>query len=68
MSEIPLAPVERILKNAGAKRVSRGAVEEFAKVIEDLARDLATEATILAKHAGRRTITDADIRLAKKRI
>lgn len=63
----PLAPFERILKKAGAKRVSKGAMEEFAKVMEDKLLQVATEAVTLAKHAGRKTILGEDIRLAKKK-
>lgn len=63
----PLAPFERILKKAGAKRVSKAAMEEFAKVMEDKLLQVATEAVTLAKHAGRKTILGEDIRLAKKK-
>lgn len=34
MTELPLAPLKRILKNAGATRISDEAVEELAKVLE----------------------------------
>ncbi|MEM5809519.1 MAG: histone family protein [Candidatus Aenigmatarchaeota archaeon] len=67
MMTFPLAPFERILKKAGAKRVSKGAMEEFAKVMEDKLLQVATEAVTLAKHAGRKTILGEDIRLAKKK-
>ena len=64
---LPLAPFERILKDAGAKRVSKTAMKEFAVVTEDMADDIARDAVRFAKHAGRKTIVGEDIRLAKKK-
>ena len=68
MTELPAAPFERILKKVGAKRVSQEAMEEFAKVMEEKMIKVAEEATLLAKHAGRKTITDEDIRMARRKI
>lgn len=65
---LPLAPLERLLRKAGAKRVSKSALVEFSHVIVDYAHNLSAEAAILAKHAGRKTIIGADVRLAKKKI
>ncbi|MCD6399010.1 MAG: histone family protein [Candidatus Aenigmarchaeota archaeon] len=67
MAELPLAPVERILKKAGAPRVSRKAAEEFAMVLEEVASELAAECSALAKHAGRKTVLAKDVKLAKKK-
>ena len=67
MPELPLAPVERILRKQGAKRVSKSGVEEFAKVLEDVTADLASEAAALAKHAGRKTVIAEDVKLAKRK-
>lgn len=67
MSELPLAPIERILKKAGAPRVSKEACEEFAGVIEEIAFELAAETAALAKHAGRKTVLAKDVKLAKKK-
>jgi histone H3/H4 len=64
---LPLAPFERILKDAGAKRVSKSAMKEFAMVTEEIADDLARDAVKFAKHAGRKTIVGEDIRLAKRK-
>ncbi len=66
--ELPLAPLERVLRKAGAKRVSKKAVKEFANVIADYAYSLSTEASALAKHAGRKTIIDKDVRMARRRM
>lgn len=67
MPELPLAPVDRIIRNQGAKRVSEEAVEEFAEVLEDIAGDLAAESAALASHAGRKTVKAKDVRLAGKK-
>ncbi|MFP4045978.1 MAG: histone family protein [Candidatus Aenigmatarchaeota archaeon] len=64
MSELPLAPVERIIRQQGAKRVSEESVKAFAEVLEDIAADLAAESSALAKHAGRKTVKAEDVRLA----
>ncbi len=66
--ELPLAPLERLLRNSGSKRVSKEAVKEFAAVISDYAFDLSAEAAILAKHAGRKTIIDSDVRMARRKM
>ncbi len=65
---LPLAPVERIIRNAGADRVSEGAGIELAKVLEDFGIEVAREAIDLARHAGRTTVKEEDIRLAVSRI
>ena len=65
---LPVLPFERILKKAGARRVSQDALEEFATIMEEKLYAIAKEAGILAKHAGRKTIIAEDVRIAKRRI
>lgn len=67
MGELPKMPFERILKKAGAKRVSQDSLEEFATVMGDRLTKIAAEALALAKHAGRKTITAEDVRIAKRK-
>lgn len=67
MVEIPVATVDRIMRKAGAKRVSEEAAKAMAELIEEKALEIAAEAIKLAEHAGRKTVRDVDIRLAAKR-
>lgn len=66
MSELPIAAVDRIIRKAGARRVSESAAKELAEVLEERALEIASEASEYAEHAGRKTVRDSDIRLAAK--
>ena len=61
-----IAPVKRLIEKAGGKRVSRGAAVELAKYLEKRAKDVASEAAELAKHSGRSTVMNRDVRMALK--
>lgn len=65
--EIPQATADRLIRKAGAKRVSEDAAKALAEVLEEYALSVASEAVRLAAHAGRRTVRDEDIRLASRR-
>ena len=65
---LPLAPVERVIRKAGADRVSESAGIELAKVLEEYGIEISREAITLAKHAHRTTVKDEDIRLAVARL
>lgn len=64
MTELPLAPVKRIIQKAGGRRISDEAVVELANVMEEYGEEVAEVATKFANHAGRKTVTAADIKLA----
>ncbi|RLE79253.1 MAG: histone [Thermoprotei archaeon] len=68
MPEIPLAPIDRIIHKAGAERVSNNAALVLRDVLEAIAYEIAKEAIELAKHAGRRTVTEEDVKLAARRL
>lgn len=63
---IPKSVCARILKNAGAKRVSDKASEALAEILEDVAKTIGKKADDNSKHARRKTIRDVDIKLAIK--
>ena len=63
--ELPLAPVERLIKKAGAERVSESAARELATVLQERAAMISSKAVKLAKHAGRVTVTEDDIKMAR---
>ena len=66
MGELPLAAVDRIIRKAGGIRVSEEAVAILSEILEEKGVSVARDAAVFAKHANRKTITDADIRLAVK--
>ncbi|MEM3400005.1 MAG: NFYB/HAP3 family transcription factor subunit [Candidatus Micrarchaeia archaeon] len=66
MPELPTATVERLIRQAGAERVSESAAVELAQILEAKAKEIAAKAIVLSKHAGRKTVTAEDIRLASK--
>lgn len=63
---IPLAAMEKVIKNAGAERVSDGAKATLKAVLEEIGEEIATNAVKLAAHAGRKTVKSGDIKLASK--
>ena len=66
MTDLPIAPVGRILKNNGAQRISDDAKIALAEALEEYGKQLSKQAIRLAHHTGRKTITGEDIKLALK--
>ena len=65
-STIPKASVARILMKAGAKRVSADGAETFTDILTEIAAKISSKAAQIAKHAGRKTVHEGDVKLAVK--
>ncbi|MFH1399671.1 MAG: histone [Candidatus Woesearchaeota archaeon] len=63
---IPLAAMEKIMKKAGAERVSDKAKMALKTVLEEKADIISAQAVKLAMHAGRKTVKAGDVKLAAK--
>lgn len=63
---ISLNAMDKIMREAGGLRISNDAKAALAEVLEDKALSISAEAKKLAEHAGRKTITEKDIRMAVK--
>lgn len=58
--------MDKVLRQAGALRVSESAKHALAEALEDYALNLSREAKKYAEHSGRKTVTEKDIKLAAK--
>lgn len=63
---LPAAAMEKLLKKAGAERVSDDAKDKFREYLEEIAQEFGEKAVRMAKHAGRKTVKASDITEAVK--
>ena len=66
MTILPTATVERLIRSAGAHRVSEGAAVELAEALDEIGKNISKDAITLAEHDKRTTIKAEDIKLAVK--
>jgi DNA-binding protein len=57
----------KLLKRAGAHRVSIDAKEALQEALEEHADELCAKAVTYSEHAGRRTVLGSDVKLAAKK-
>ncbi len=65
-SEFGLSAIYRILKKAGADRVSDESANELRRILEEIGTSIAKSAVEMSTHAGRKTIKAEDVRLAAR--
>lgn len=68
MAKIPRKLIERLVKEFGAKRVSKEAKESIAENIIEHLRDITELAVKNSRHLGRKLITKDDIDFAIKKL
>lgn len=66
--DLPLALMARVIKNAGAGRVSEDAKLALAQILEDIAREVSKRAVSIADRSGRKTLRADDVRLAVREV
>jgi histone H3/H4 len=66
--EIKVAPMHKLIKRAGADRVSEESAIALGKALEELGLKVAREALDYAKHAGRKTVKARDIEIAAQKV
>lgn len=64
MAELPIAVVIRMIRDAGAERVSEDAGMALRDVLEAKADEIVKKAINLSKHAKRKTVKREDIEAA----
>jgi histone H3/H4 len=58
---LPVAPVERLIKEAGISRISITATKAIIDDAENYIKDRAAKAYVLTQHAGRNTLRVEDV-------
>jgi len=66
--QIPRKPIKRIMKAAGAGRVSVRAIELACDYMVEFCQQITEEAVMLQRHSKRRTLAAKDVALAKRRL
>jgi len=66
--ELPVAAMHRIIKKAGAERVSESGAKELARVLEEIGLKIGKDASEFSMHAGRKTVKGKDVKIAAKKL
>ena len=66
--DLSMAAMHRIIKKAGAYRVSESAAQELARVLDELGVKIGKEALEFSMYAGRKTVRGKDIRIAAEKV
>jgi histone H3/H4 len=61
------ARVEKLIRTAGAFRVSAGAIDRLNEILTDYGMNLAKYSVEISRHNGRKTVKESDVKLAAER-
>ena len=64
MAGFASARVEKLIRKAGARRDSADAINRLNEVLTEYSTNIAKYAVEIARHSGRKTIKESDIKLA----
>ncbi len=64
MKTLPIAPMEYLLRKAGADRVSESSKIELQKILYENIKKITPKAQEFALHASRKTIKADDVKMA----
>ena len=64
MTGFARARVEKLIRNAGAFRVSADAIDRLNEILTEKGTHIAKYAVEIARHSGRKTVKESDIKLA----
>lgn len=68
VKEIKVAPMHKLIKRAGAARVSEESALALGRALEQIGLKVAKEAIDFARHAGRKTVKARDIEIAAQKV
>ena len=67
MTGFARARVEKLIRTAGAFRVSAGAIDRLNEVLTDYGMNLAKYSVEISRHNGRKTVKESDVILAAEK-
>jgi len=67
VKDFPESPLERVIRKAGADRVSSSAIKEMLNILLEMTDKISSEAIAAARHAKRVTVKREDIVLVTRK-
>jgi histone H3/H4 len=66
--DLAIAAMHRIIRKAGAERVSVSACLELAKILDEIGVKIGKDALEFTLHTGRKTVKGKDVKVAAKKV